>query len=353
MKKTSLMIALFLAMCESAQANSDITLYGVVDGALSVTKHRGESARVGFDNGIWAGSRFGIKGNEELGNGYSVGFILEQGFKLFNGEAMNPSKGFARQSTLSLKSDLGELVFGRTGGLSSDCGTYTILHGSSLWTSYYNNGNIYGTFILSDRFDNMVVYRSPSVAGSSVSLMYSNGMGDEGDGNKWSKNDHYYGVGYEYSSARALFSAMWEMYDNTTQGYKSSQIFTVGGSYDFGAATLYGAYQFAYRAARLADYVRLDSMGVDGANQHGFSASIGVPAFGGTAKLQGNIGFGKIKHAEDKDYHLWSVGSAYEYPISKRTLFYSYAGYGRGNKAVRETREYNSWTISLGLSHNF
>lgn len=353
MKKISLMIALFLAMYGSAQANSDITLYGVVDGALSVTKHRGESARVGFDNGIWAGSRFGIKGNEELGNGYSVGFILEQGFKLFNGEAMNPSKSFARQSTLSLKSDFGELAFGRTGGLSSDCGTYTILHGSSLWTSYYNNGNIYGTFILSDRFDNMVVYRSPSVPGSSVSLMYSNGMGDEGDDNKWSKNDHYYGVGYEYTSARALFSAMWEMYDNKPQGHKSSQIFTVGGSYDFGAATLYGAYQFAYRAARLADYVRLDSMGVDGANQHGFSASIGVPAFGGTAKLQGNTGFGKIKHAEDKDYHLWSVATAYEYPISKRTLFYTYAGYGRGNKAVSETREYNSWTISLGLSHNF
>ncbi|WP_304856097.1 porin [uncultured Parasutterella sp.] len=352
MKKSLIMSALLCALSvPAAYAQSNVTLYGVIDGAIAVSKVKGGDTRIDFDNGIWAGSRFGIRGTEDLGSGYSIGFILEQGFKTFSGEAMNSSKAFARQSTLSITAPFGEAAFGRTGGLSSDCGTYTILHGSSLWTSYYNNGNIYGTFILSDRYDNMAVYKTPSFNGSTVTLMYSNGIG--GDSEKWFRNDHYYGVGYEYAAGKTLFSAIWEMYDNKTSGYKASNVFTVGGSYDFGWATLYGAYQYANHSSRLSDYVRPDSMGKDGANQHGFSASIGIPAAGGTAKLQGNYGIGKIKGAEDDDYRLWSVATAYEYPISKRTLFYTYAGNGRGKKAVSSVDNYNSWTISIGLSHNF
>lgn len=254
MKKSAFFAALLCAVSSGAYAASDVTLYGVVDGAVSVSKVKGQAARVGFDNGIWAGSRFGIKGNEDLGSGYNLGFILEQGFKTFSGDAMNSSKAFARQSTLSLSTPFGTFAAGRTGGLSSDCGTYNILHGSSLWTSYYSTGNIYGTFILSDRMDNVLLYNTPDMNGSTVHFMYSNGMGENGDEQKWSKDDHYYGVGYEYAKGRALFSAMWEMYDHKEHNLKSSQIFTMGGSYDFGSFSLYGAYQFAYRASRLPTY---------------------------------------------------------------------------------------------------
>ena len=236
--------------------------------------------------------------------------------------------------------------------MSSDCGTYNILHGSSLWTSYYSTGNIYGTFILSDRMDNVLLYNTPDMNGSTVHFMYSNGMGENGDEQKWSKDDHYYGVGYEYAKGRALFSAMWEMYDHKEHNLKSSQIFTMGGSYDFGSFSLYGAYQFAYRASRLPTYAFANELGPKGANQHGFSASIGVPVAGGTAKLQGNYGFGKIKEGS-RDYSMYSIATAYEYPISKRTLFYSFAGYGQGKKAASSIGELNSWTISAGLSHSF
>ena len=306
MKKSAFFAALLCAVSSGAYAASDVTLYGVVDGAVSVSKVKGQAARVGFDNGIWAGSRFGIKGNEDLGSGYNLGFILEQGFKTFSGDAMNSSKAFARQSTLSLSTPFGTFAAGRTGGLSSDCGTYNILHGSSLWTSYYSTGNIYGTFILSDRMDNVLLYNTPDMNGSTVHFMYSNGMGENGDEQKWSKDDHYYGVGYEYAKGRALFSAMWEMYDHKEHNLKSSQIFTMGGSYDFGSFSLYGASQFAYRASRLPTYAFANELGPKGANQHGFSASIGVPVAGGTAKLQGNYGFGKIKEGS-RDYSMYSI----------------------------------------------
>jgi len=95
-----------------------------------------------------------------------------------------------------------------------------------------------------------------------------------------------------------------------------------------------------------------NELGPKGANQHGFSASIGVPVAGGTAKLQGNYGFGKIKEGS-RDYSMYSIATAYEYPISKRTLFYSFAVYGQGKKAASSIGELNSWTISAGLSHSF
>ena len=223
MKKLALIAALLCAVSSGVYAASDVTLYGVVDGAVSVSKAKGKAARVGFDNSIWAGSRFGIKGNEDLGSGYNLGFILEQGFKTFSGDAMNSSKAFARQSALSVSTPFGTFAAGRTGGLSSDCGTYNILHGSSLWTSYYSTGNIYGTFILSDRMDNVLLYNTPDMNGSTIHFMYSNDMGDNGDEQKWSKDNHYYGVGYEYAKGPALFSAMWEMYDHKEQNLKSSR----------------------------------------------------------------------------------------------------------------------------------
>ncbi len=47
-------------------AASNVTLYGVIDEAVTVTKHKGESAVVKLDNGIYAGSRFGLRGVEDL-----------------------------------------------------------------------------------------------------------------------------------------------------------------------------------------------------------------------------------------------------------------------------------------------
>ena len=81
MIKKLLPAALLAALSFNAMAASNVTLYGVIDEAVTVTKHKGESAVVKLDNGIYAGSRCGLTGLEDLGNGNSVGFLLEQGFK--------------------------------------------------------------------------------------------------------------------------------------------------------------------------------------------------------------------------------------------------------------------------------
>lgn len=89
--KRILVSAIIAAASINAYAESNVTLYGVIDQAVAVTKHKHEAAKVRIDDGIYAGSRFGIKGTEDLGNGNSVGFILEQGFYADSGETP-PSK---------------------------------------------------------------------------------------------------------------------------------------------------------------------------------------------------------------------------------------------------------------------
>lgn len=354
MLKKVLCAAIGSAFAFSAYAASNVTLYGVLDTAVTVTKHKHQSTKVVMDDGIYGGNRFGFKGTEDLGNGYSVGFILEQGFALSSGNASDSSKAFNRESLLQVSSDWGELAFGRAGGLSSDNGTYTILKGAALYTSYYTDGCVASAFITTDRYDNLVVYRSPEFGGATVTAMYSNGTAD--DTAKWAKNSHYYGLGLDYNKNDTGFSVMWEMLDNKDMDAKSTQLFTLGGSQGFGNLTVYGGYQYALNSQYLPAWISLPAdMGLEskkGVTQHALTASIGYQVWGGEWLLQGNWAIGKYKATNEK-YNLWSVGTAYQYPISKRTMVYSYAGYGQANKMLKEESDFNSWTVTFGINHKF
>ena len=90
MKKTVAAVAVLGAFAGSALA-ADVTLYGVVDAGLVYTHLdqdvQGVDATDKFEmkSGNQAGSRWGLKGVEDLGNGVQVGFILESGFNVDDG----------------------------------------------------------------------------------------------------------------------------------------------------------------------------------------------------------------------------------------------------------------------------
>lgn len=60
MMKRILVSAIIAGASLNAYAESNVTLYGVIDQAIAVTKHKHEAAKVRIDDGIYAGSRFGI-----------------------------------------------------------------------------------------------------------------------------------------------------------------------------------------------------------------------------------------------------------------------------------------------------
>jgi predicted porin len=82
MKKSLLAVAILGAASGFAFAASNVTLFGVIDTGIQAQKIGGVKGNtIQMNTGFRAGSRWGIKGVEDLGNGYSVGFVLEQGFK--------------------------------------------------------------------------------------------------------------------------------------------------------------------------------------------------------------------------------------------------------------------------------
>ena len=201
MKKT-LIAAAVMAASGVAFAASNVTLYGVIEEGVLLEKAKHQDTTVQLKSGFDQGSRWGIKGVEDLGNGYSVGFILEQGFTADNGNAANAnyttSSGFTRESFMYVTGNFGKLGFGRTGSLSSGAQSNHILTGWALgtglglssWTSEI--GTSYG------RLNNTISYATPSFSGLTIHAMYSNDIGE--DTNKWSENTHYYGIGAKYQA---------------------------------------------------------------------------------------------------------------------------------------------------------
>lgn len=110
-KKSLAAVAVLGAFAGSALA-ADVQLYGLVDLGLNWTQvDNGKTTTdsFGMGSGQNSGSRFGLKGTEDLGNGYKVGFNLENSFKADDGafdkgspfSTANPSCSFRRRTANS------------------------------------------------------------------------------------------------------------------------------------------------------------------------------------------------------------------------------------------------------------
>lgn len=178
MKKTLAAVAVLGAFAGSAIA-ADVTLYGVVD--LGLNYSHVDMDGVGDDldtfemkSGQQSGSRWGLKGTEDLGNGLTVGFVLENGFTADDG-VDGGSAMFDRESMLFLEGNFGKLAFGRIGSFNQGQGSFSKIgmltpFGTSFGDYAAQAGNIFAS---STRYANSIVYETPSFAGFQVTAMYS------------------------------------------------------------------------------------------------------------------------------------------------------------------------------------
>ena len=135
MKKTLAAVAVLGAFAGSALA-ADVQLYGIVDTGVRYLNSDMDVNKDGvgvdavdkfsMESGMASGSRWGIKGVEELGNGLTVGFVLEDGFTSDNGA----EKGvmFDRESSLFIEGGFGKLALGRIGSINGGVSSWA-LHG--------------------------------------------------------------------------------------------------------------------------------------------------------------------------------------------------------------------------------
>ncbi|PMS35345.1 putative porin [Trinickia symbiotica] len=208
----------------AAHAQSSVTLYGIVDAGLGyINNSSSTGAKTGgahafkMLNGVWAGSRFGLKGAEDLGGGTKAIFQLEEGFNSATGAQAVTNLAFNRQAYVGLTNDTyGTLTLGR-----QYTPYYTLL---SPWSPTTWLTGAFGahpgdidSLDTSYRTNNAVVYTSPTLYGLTVSGMYALGgvAGSEATDSVWSLAAQYkagpfgLGVGYQHINNTRTSSAAW------------------------------------------------------------------------------------------------------------------------------------------------
>lgn len=349
MKQKIILTAVIASLSPLAIAASNVTLYGQIDEGVVVGKAKSSSATVQMKSGFTAMSRWGIKGVEDLGNGYTVGFTLEQGILADSGAEQSKGLAFSRESLMRITGPFGAVAFGRMGALGFAQST-AILRGWAFGTSWGASAWSVGD-VHFGRLNNAINYASPSFGGFTLHATYSNGTVQ--DENKWSDNAHYYGVGAKYTAHNIDASLIFEAKDNKglkllTEKQKAMYHITAGGTYNINGFKPGIIYQYATQQ----DYY----------HQHAFGLSVTAPLAGGSAKLGAKYVLRKYDGAyvdlaklDENKANVWTVGAGYEYPFSKRTNLWTYAGYADGAKGWKSLEDvnYNGWQVGLGLVHKF
>ncbi len=378
-KKSLAAVAVLGAFAGTALA-ADVQLYGLVDLGVNWTSTKVYNADTnsydktdsfGLNSGQNSGSRFGLKGVEDLGNGYKVGFVLENGFKADDGALETGGRLFHRESLLFVQSAWGELSFGRTGGLDAGTGRYNLMGSgaSAIGTGWDKVGDsrvaLMGT---GDRMDNTITYKSPDFAGFNVyaqaSLKKDNVTDLDNKGVEGSSDaDRYYAVAATYGVGALKTGLVYSQTDysrvtvNTKTGSDdTSHVISAFANYDFGMVKPMVAVQYWDGGLNVASGDK--HFKNDGGLTKGYGMVVGAtaPLFGGSFKA--TVGYNDYEDLADVktyDGNNLMLGAAYEYPLSKRTSVYTAAGYSQiekdmvaGDKIKNKTSE-----VMFGMIHKF
>jgi predicted porin len=138
-----------------AWGQSSVTLYGIVDTGV---EYYNNAAKGGSFVGMPSltgevPSRFGLRGQEDLGGGYKTFFVLESGFAPNNGALNYGGRLFGRQANLGVSSDYGTLTLGRQMNMSM----YVLLNADVIGPSIHSMAS-FDSYLPNARSDNAVGY---------------------------------------------------------------------------------------------------------------------------------------------------------------------------------------------------
>ncbi|PLZ04467.1 porin [Burkholderia sp. WAC0059] len=180
---TSISLAV-LGVAGTAHAQSSVTLYGTIDTSITYLNHAGGNFGEGPGATVWSignssggdlsGSRWGIKGAEDLGGGLKAVFQLENGFSPNNGQLNQSSRMFGRQAFVGLTSDqYGSVTLGRQYDPLIDL-VQGITEDNYFGSSFATAGDV-DNYDNSFRVNNAVKYTTPVWSGLQAEVMYSFG----------------------------------------------------------------------------------------------------------------------------------------------------------------------------------
>ena len=379
MQKKIIALAVAGLVSGAAFAQSNVTLYGIVDMGYQYSwDNNSDHAKSKSDikSGGLDGSRVGVKGEEDLGNGLKAGFDATWNFSSDYNSAVTMGEG----SSVYLAGNFGKVRAGYFGNFLDDntgvdaSGRHGMIHTGSL----YDTG----------KYENFVAYYSPSFSGLQVKAGFSSNIGGADvdpteykaavkgptftatDGKKYyaivaaasQLNTRAYTGAVSYENGPIKAGVAYAKYDlQTTSGYtgkdRTSSDWNAGVSYDFGVvrASLFGGQQKKGDAALANSKVAgIDVMSADGYNKKNFWA-LGLQAPITAADVI-KVGYGQAKlksnDGDDDDLKVSAWDVVYLHSLSKRTT--AYAMYGNLGKDLSDgdTGTYTQ-AFNVGVRHTF
>lgn len=329
MKKSLIALAVLGSVASVAQAQSAVTLYGIVDlwvGRASTTNATTDvkSSTTQMTSGGVSGSRWGLMGSEDLGGGLKGIFKIESGFAADTGTG---SGGPNRQSYLGLEGGFGTVTLGNTWTAMDDI----LGAANSGFDSALSASNT--VLVVPEEYagnpGNTIKYVSPSFGGISAGFSHSlkeaalpTGHGGITD----------FSLSYGAGPIAANFAYQVQKPAGAGDDLKLTAL---NGSYDLGVAKLLASYGQAKEGADKATDIQI---GAD------------VPL---SSALTLSAGYAQSK--DDGAGKRTGFGVAASYSLSKRTSVYAGA---RSSKAkdgstLLDGVSDKASVYAVGLKHTF
>ena len=368
MKKTLIALAVLGAAAGVAHAQSNVTIYGIVD--TGFIKKSGHDVEMGEN----VNNRLGFRGVEDLGSGMKATFELEQRFKLNNGEN-NGGKGwtksgdrdFAGLANVGLKGDWGAVKLGRVNELTTETiRKFDPFYQYGVGSMMYGSQRVRG-------IDNTIRYDSPNWSGFHFGATYS--LGDNMDSDSRSShgdtlkadgadNDGY-GIMLGYDNGPLALVGNWSRLADS----RKSSVWNLGAAYRFGPAKVELLYQqtkdkgyalgdqSAWKTAKLDNKLTAYA-GADDIQENQWL--LGVEWKLGPGRLNASAQWMEVEanggmHISDKDIYKYAIG--YTYDLSKRTAIYgnvAYTDYDDEDVArLYGDTDDGTYGVQVGITHKF
>ncbi len=351
MKKSLIALAAFGAFAGAAQAESSVTLYGLLDTGVNYVTNAKSFAGVDaggkpvftsghayeLASGIMQGSRWGLRGVEDLGNGLKAIFTLESGFDVNTGYSNQNDRLFGRQAFVGLAGDFGSVTVGRQyDSLTDFVGPLAASNrGAGDFAAHTGDvNNLNGTY----RIDNAVKYTSANYDGVTFGGLYSLG----GTAGSFSKN-RVWSAGASFANGPLALGAAYLQAKNPASSYfgytqqgllqninsqidgfgttaSSLQVAAAGITYSFGPFTAGGNYS----NVQFKDYVSVTNPAAK-ATLHIGEASL---AYQFSPVLSGIVAANYTKGNSvngNKGIRGKTLNLGLDYALSKRTDIYALA----------------------------
>ncbi len=331
MKKSLIALAALSAFATAAQAQSNVSIYGIVDAGVASYDGATAGRTTAVSSGMLSTSRLGFRGTEDLGGGLKANFNFEGGLNVDTGSNASGTNTFDRASWVGLdKAGVGTVLLGRSTRLDFDAAAANDAFGASGFgsagqTMAYNliadrtvnsganitehNGTPAANSLSINRYVNSIKATTARFGGFAVAYQHAFG---EVAGNNSASRSQAYSINYTAGKANASYAYSRQ---NDTAGAKATETTVASASYDFGVAKAFVGYGEGEKAGN-NDKTKTTWVGISAP----VNAKVSVMA---QYYDIANQGFASGSNA-NKDATAFNLGATYAF--SKRTTAYVMGG---------------------------